>query len=168
MSISSDVGDKGSVNWVSIRVHRERAHESTCKRLCDGNPQIFRFLKDLMVFAALVAYSRGERRPLEYQSQEDLIRIELGTYASDESDGYIYLLGLLDLKDANSLRDNKLHDVVQVFEEYCNAGLYTIKEWLDDNPASLDGVETLLNIIQEELVANQPAESGGEAPISIV
>lgn len=167
MSTSNAV-DNGTVNWASIRVNRERNHESTCKRLCFGEPQIFRFLKDLMIFAALVAYSRGERRPLVSQSQDDLIRIELGTYSADEGDGYIYLLGLLELKDANILRDNKLQEAVNVFEEYCNAGLYIIAEWLDDNPENLDGVETLLNEIQGELVANRPLNPNDEEPISIV
>ena len=167
MSIDHEV-EAGPVNWVSIRVNRERTHESTCKRLCFGEPVIFRFLKDLMIFAALIAYSRGERRALLSQSQDDLIRIELATYANDESDGYIYLLGLLELKDANILRDNKLNEAVKVFEEYCNAGLYIITEWLDDNPSNLDGVETLLNEIQEELVANRASDADDEAPISIV
>lgn len=134
-------------NWRNVGVKRERAHEALIVRLFSSNQSVFHYLKDIMVFAAMVGHSRGERRPVS----GDVIEIILDTYASDEKDGFIYLLGLLDARDGSILKDQKLKDAVKVFEEYCNAGLYTIERWLDDNPGDPDGIDTLLAKIYERL-----------------
>lgn len=150
-----------NINWRTIGVKRERSHEPTMKKLVSGSQPAFRFLKDLMVFAAIVGHKKEEKRALEGET----IEIILDTYATDEQDGFVYLLGLLDLGDANVLRDERLTEPVKVFEEYCNAGLYEIGNWLEDNPGDLDGIETLLSKIYDELV--RTSEAADEDPTEI-
>jgi len=149
----SDVQDD-SINWRNVGVRRERNHDALIARLSADNKSIFQYLKDLMVFAAMVGYSRGERREV----RGDTIDIILDTYATDEKDGFIYLLGLLEHKDGHVLKDQNLRKCVEVFEEYCNAGLYTIEAWLDDNPGDPSGIDTLLHHIYSKIVENESAD----------
>lgn len=140
-------GHESTINWRTVGVKRERKYENLITRLNYDNKNIFVYLKDLMVFAATVGYSRGKRKVLS----GDTISIDLDTYASDSKDGFIYLIALLETKDPLCLKDAGLHDSVKVFEEYCNAGLALIEEWLDDNPGDPTGVDTILGKIYEEI-----------------
>lgn len=143
----TELDQLGGVNWRKIGVKRERRHESLIARLSLGDKSIFQYHKDLMVFAAMVGYSNNVRRKID----GDVIEIIMETYASDEKDSFIYLLGLLEHKDASVLKDANIRKCVGVFEEYCNAGLYTIESWLDDNPGDPSGVDTLLLKIFQKL-----------------
>ncbi|NAW33497.1 DNA phosphorothioation-associated protein 4 [Halomonas alimentaria] len=140
-----------AINWRNIGVKRERNHEALISRLTLENRSVFQYLKDLMVFAAMVGYSHDERREISGET----IEIILDTYASDEKDGFIYLLGLLEHKDGQVLKDEKLKECVVVFEEYCNAGLYIIEDWLNENPGDPSGVDTLLDKIYQRLSENE-------------
>ena len=130
-------------SWRNVGVKRERAHEALVSRFTaiDGGIPVFQYIKDLMVFAATVGHSIGQKKPVE----GDTVSITLDTYSSDQKDGFVYILALLEAKDANVLRPENLNDAVCVFEEYCNAGLYEIQRWLDENPSDPDGIETLLD-----------------------
>lgn len=143
--------DTVSVNWNNVGVKRERHHEALISRLHSSERSIFQYLKDIMVFAAMIGHSRKEK----IQLSGEVVEIILGTYASDQKDGFIYLLGLLDQRDGKVLKDENLRIAVKVFEEYCNAGLYTIEKWLDDNPGDPDGVDTILEKIYEKLAETQ-------------
>ncbi|KXS55531.1 MAG: hypothetical protein AWU57_93 [Marinobacter sp. T13-3] len=152
-----------SVNWRTIGVKRERNHDALIARLSADNKSIFQYLKDLMVFAAMVGYSRGERREVE----GDTVEIILETYATDEKDGFIYLLGLLEHRDGHILKDQNLRKCVEVFEGYCNAGLYIIEGWLDDNPGDPSGIETLLHNIYSEMIENESSDETSNEEIEI-
>lgn len=146
-------------DWRKQGVKREGNHEALVDKLCSGkNGQkgIFRFIKDLMVFAAMVGYSQQERKPLN----GDSISIILETYATDEKDAFIYLLALMTEKDGVCLKDDNLPSSVKIFEEYCNAGLYEIQLWLDENPSDIDGVDTLLDKINEKAIQNDESDTG--------
>ena len=123
----------------------ERNHETLISRLNKDNRDIFVFLKDTMIFSAMIGYHYAEKRPLKGGT----IEILLETYATDEKDSFIYLLSLLEERDALILKDDRLKGSVSVFEEYCNAGLYQIESWLDENPGDPSGVDTLLDKIYE-------------------
>lgn len=141
-------------DWRGINVRRNRRYEHVVETLCTRKTEstqkpIFEFNKDLMVFAAMVGYSVNVKEEVS----DDSIQIVLQTYATDEKDGYIYLLGLLEKRDVNDLRDANLTNSVGIFEEYCNGGLGIIDRWLSENPQDLDGVDTLSEKILEELSA---------------
>ena len=138
---------KADINWRNIGVKRERTHEPLIARLSIGVTSIFRNLKDLMIFAAMIGHSSDTHRALT----GDTINIILDTYSSDHKDGFIYLLALLKTKDGVCLKDENLHNSVKYFEEYCNEGLYEITRWLDDNPGDPTGVETMLDHIYKKL-----------------
>lgn len=143
-------GTEQVINWRTVGVKRERQHEALISRLTLNNKSIFVYLKDLMVFAAMVGHDLKVKRQLKGET----IEIILDTYASDQKDGFIYLLALIEKKDGLVLKDENLRQSVQIFEEYCNAGLYEITNWLDENPGDPIGIDTLLNKIFAKLVEN--------------
>jgi dnd system-associated protein 4 len=138
-----------TINWRTVGVKRERRYDDLINRLNYGNKSIFVYLKDLMVFAATLGYSKGVRKPV----LGDTISIDLDTYSSDGKDGFIYLLALLETKDPMCLKDFQLHDSVRIFEEYCNSGLSIIDEWLESNPGDPTGIDTILNKVYEEITS---------------
>lgn len=143
--------DEKTINWRNIGVRRERKFESLMKALVTGDKVIFKHLKDIMVFAAMIGYSEGKREPL---NASDTIPITLGTYQSDNQDCFIYLLALMTFQSGEYLRDEKLNESVKVFEEYCNAGLNIIEGWREDNP-TIDIVDLILGKIYDQFSENQ-------------
>lgn len=139
--------------WLGINVNRDRKHEPLVERLTQGEYVIFQHNKDLMVFAAMVGYSHKKFEPVG----QNKIQITLGTYANTQQDTYIYLLALLENKDAACLKSENLNEAVKVFEGYCNAGLTIIQSWLDENPGDPTGVDTLERKIIEQISKNELA-----------
>lgn len=145
-------------NWRGLNVKRDRRHEPLEEKLCtnrDGHEPVFRYIKDLMVFAAMVGFSLGKRKPLE----SDTVPITLGTYSTDSKDAFIYLVALVTERTGTILKDENLSDAIKIFEEYCNVGLDCIKLWFDENPGDHIGVDTLSEKIYEQVIEN---ESSGE------
>jgi len=153
--------DANAFNWRTVGVKRERAHDALIQRLTLDNKSLFTYLKDLMVFGAMVGHSLCRRKPVS----GDTVEIILDTYASDQKDGFIYLLALVEKKDGAVLKDENLKETVRVFEEYCNAGLYEITDWLDKNPGDPIGIDTLLFKILNEISKND--DEAGASPIDI-
>ena len=107
----------------------------------------------------MVGYSFGLKEKLE----PNPIQIVLGTYSSDEKDGFIYLLALLETKDATCLKDDQIANSVKYFEEYCNGGLGKIQEVLNSNPADIEGVDTLSEMIVAQMKSNN-SDGGTHTP----
>lgn len=126
--------------WRNMNVNRDRCHENLIHHLVT-NPQtsLFRFNKDLMVFAAMLGYHYGIKKPLS----SDTIQIVLGTYHSTEDDGFIYLLALIEKRDAKYLKNENLSEAIKIFEEYCNGGLDLLQDWFASNPADIEKIDTL-------------------------
>jgi dnd system-associated protein 4 len=154
-----------SDNWRSIDVKRERAHQALETQLVSGRDSMFTLLKDLMVFAASVGYSKGVRTPLQGETNG----ITLDTYHTDGNDGYIYLFGLLEFQDGECLKIENLRNTVKAYEEFCNTGLYEIQSWLESNPSDPTGTDTILNKMLEKITSIQKEDGvkPGEIKIEI-
>jgi len=152
--------------WKKLAVKRDRTNEPLVEKLCsdkDGNKPVFTYIKDLMVFASMVGYSKGRRKPLG----SDGVSIILETYASDQKDAFIYLLALMTEKNGSSLKDESLPASIKIFEEYCNAGLEEIQLWLDENPGDNAGIDTLANKIFEQVIVNEKSQKVVDNPDDI-
>jgi dnd system-associated protein 4 len=150
----NDATKKNDIEWRNINVFRNRKYHALVERLCVrksqySNRPIFDFNKDLMVFAAMVGHKNNKKEKVE----KEPVQITLGTYSSDEKDGYIYLLALLEYQEAEILKDDNISKAVKLFEAYCNGGLSIIQAWMDDNPSDIEGVDTLINNIFETLLS---------------
>lgn len=155
MSNSINSLEEKTINWRNMGVRRERKFEPLMKTLTTGEKVIFKHLKDIMVFAAMVGFSNNERKSLK---AGDTIPITLGTYESDNQDCFVYLLSIMTLKDGNCLRDENLNESIRIFEEYCNAGLEIINNWVEDNSAK-PAVDVLLDKIYDKLCENKSKDS---------
>lgn len=155
--VTSNESSKNN-SWRNLNVNRDRKHENLVKHLVD-NPEtsIFNYNKDLMVFAAMLGYNFCIRKPLS----TDAIQIVLQTYHNTEDDGYIYLLALLENKNATCLKNENLADSIKIFEEYCNGGLELLQDWFASNPADLNKIDTLHRKVSEHLLNTQVAQING-------
>jgi dnd system-associated protein 4 len=152
--------------WKKLAVKRDRKNEPLIDKLCtdkDGNKPVFTFIKDLMVFASMVGYSRDRRKPLG----SDSVSIILETYANDQKDAFIYLLALMTEKNGVCLKDENLTNSIKIFEEYCNAGLEEIQLWLDESPGDHAGIDTLASKIFEQVIANEKSQNKTDNPEDI-
>lgn len=149
------IGRSGKADWRGFNVNRERKHESLISILVeDPVTSIFRYNKDLMIFAAMIGYAYNKRLPLS----SDKISITLGTYHNTEDDGFIYLLALMENKNATCLKDANLSESIKIFEEYCNGGLDIIQDWFRSNPTDNSRVETLEAKIWEYMKSQEDLE----------
>lgn len=139
---------KSDNEWRNLNVNRDRRHENLIDHLVtNSQTALFRFNKDLMVFAAMLGYNYGIKKPLS----NDTIQIVLQTYHNTEDDGFIYLLALMDKRDAKYLKNENLAEAIKVFEEYCNGGLDLLQDWFASNPADIEKIDTLEEKILEYL-----------------
>lgn len=162
--MSSENNNK--LEWRKLSVRRDRMHEPLVEKLCsnkDGGKPIFTFIKDLMIFAAVVGYSKGKRKALG----NDTVSIILETYASDQKDAFIYLIALMEEKKGAFLKDENLPSSIKIYEEYCNAGLEKIQLWLDENPADHKGIDTLVGKIFLKAIENEKSSNASGAPDNI-
>lgn len=119
--------------------------------------KIFPYIKDLIVFAAMVGKRYNIKEPVEKENT----KIILGTFegpsggnrdASVDQHNVIFMFGLAVLRDMKYLRDDHVDDVIKVFEEYSNGGLSIIEGWLRDcawNPMILlDKIVDELNLTE--------------------
>ena len=152
------------IDWRNRNVYRDRKHEHLVKLLVeDKETAIFDFNKELMVFAAMVGYCFNVKKPLS----SDRIQITLGTYASSEDDGFIYLLALMEQRDATCLKESHIQDSIKIFEEYCNGGLDLINDWFNTpkGRADLLKLDTLEEKLMEQLASNNLIENNVELDV---
>ena len=154
------MSESGSMtNWRTIGVRRDRKYTALVERLSTADSNgIFRYHKDLMVFAAMVGYSAGKSTNVSPQN----VSITLETYSSDNKDAFLYLIALMEKKDPNCLKDQNLAESVKIFEGYCDAGLGIIQSWLEDNPADPSGIETILTKVYEKTCLNAASNENNE------
>ena len=155
-------------NWSNTPVYRNRKYENLVELLCTkkndfSGRSIFETNKDLMIFGAMLGYSKSKREKLE----KDPVQIFMSVYQNDEKDGYIYLLGLLEKEDVKVLKDENLSSAIDLYQEYCNGGLSIIKSWLDDHPEDIDGIDTLHDKIFEQIsaISSSNIRRGGLADV---
>jgi dnd system-associated protein 4 len=115
--------------------------------------QIFPHIKDLIIFAAMVGKNFNCKEILEKETTGITIATFAGSGQTKDSKSdqhnIIFMFGLLEFKDMNFIRDEKIHESVKLFEEYSNGGLSIIQGWLIEskwNPM------ILLDKIQDEIV----------------
>lgn len=149
------------MEWRNISVYRENKYEPIIKKLVDDRESaIFRYIKDLMVFAAMIGHCFNKRLPIVNYSNATT-SIILGTYASTQDDGFIYLMALMDNKNATCLKDNNLLQSVKIFEEYCNGGLDLINDWFNSNPGDTLKTETIEKKLLEMIAFNEATAVSG-------
>ncbi|MGR8998238.1 MAG: hypothetical protein ACU88J_04225 [Gammaproteobacteria bacterium] len=125
----------------------------------EGQYKIFNDIKDLIIFAAMVGKKYDRKEKVDPNSS---IGIIMGTFSGSGSSkgsrvdqhNVIFMFGLLVFRDMNYLRDEKINEVIDIFEQYSNGGLQIIKNWLVEsgwNPLCL------LDHISDQLQSDVPS-----------
>jgi dnd system-associated protein 4 len=123
-------------------VRRNKKYEDVVNILVNGSlhsgsnsseKKIFNYIKDLIIFAAMV----GKKYERKENVERENVGITLGTFSGGGGKGtnvdqhnIIFMFGLLIYKDMNYMRDSKVDQCIKIFEEYSNGGLGLIQEWL--------------------------------------
>jgi hypothetical protein len=119
--------------------------------------KIFNDIKDLIIFSAMVGKRFDRKEKVDPNLSTGII---MGTFSGSGSSkgsrvdqhNVIFMFGLLIFRDMNYLRDDKINQVIDVFEQYSNGGLQIIKEWLVEsgwNPLCL--IDHILDQLQSDV-----------------
>jgi dnd system-associated protein 4 len=137
-----------------LRVHRPSDKEPLIGRLAgDGEDRIFTSMRDLLVFAAVLGKSEGRRVELG-RTHPDGIRVSLF-----DDPGHAQLIDTLAIlehpDDVDILREERLGERIEIFEEYANAGLEILGMHLAEK-ARMKEVEILQLLVNDLLERRRP------------
>lgn len=115
---------------IDPRIRRPADKADLIFRLAEKPDSVFPTMRDLFVFAAALGKVEDRRRPLT-RASKDPIRLDL--FRSDGGhDLLIQSLAILAHPgDAEILREDRVEERVEVFEEYVNGGLELLQEHLN-------------------------------------
>jgi dnd system-associated protein 4 len=105
---------------IAPRIRRPLEEESFIKQLAQEEDAPFSTMRELLVFAAALALSRGEG-PLPFEKSSEPIPFQV--FESAQLDKFIDTLALVVTEDHNILVEEKLPDRIAIFEGLAARGL---------------------------------------------
>lgn len=144
------------MEWRNISVERDNdiADPIITKLVKNSETAIFQTGKELMVFAAMIGYCFDKKKTLTTDIRKRT-SITLGTYAHTDHDGFIYLLALIEKKNAIFLKNASINESIKIFEQYCNGGLDLINDWFRNDPTDIAKLDTLWEKIDSHLQSQE-------------
>lgn len=146
-------------------VRRSKAHKTlidTLYSIKDQNTDmsVFKFIKSLQCYAALLGFQEGKRMPFDNEDKEN---IEWRIFETDGYTDYIFLIALAETQDTHVLKydevnsdtDNHSEDMVKIFEEYANGGFHILQSWMDKSPGDPYGTNAIIAGLQKSGLLNQ-------------
>ena len=124
--------------WISNK------YKELTDRLSSG---LFPTNMHFMIFASMVGLYFDNVKEVTAKERGNEIRDQV--FLNQRMDGVVYLLALFKDKTADILRDENEQACWEVIETYAAGGFEIINNWLIENPADIDGTETILNKIKE-------------------
>lgn len=113
-------------------IRRSKKFESMVQVLrTDKGTSVFKTIKQLMIFAAMLGFSKQRRNMLK--AEDGYEDIGYDTFATDDSHDYIFLLAVAHSGDASILSEDNNEEIVRIFEEYANGGFEIIADWMYQN-----------------------------------
>lgn len=114
-------------------INRSRIHEDMVQRLAmiklpDTDRTLFPTIRELLCFAALLGYSEGRRLPLDKSAGVEDISYQ--QFERREAEDLVYLLALAETRNPEILKDGEEGSCAEIFEEYANGGLQSIRDAL--------------------------------------
>lgn len=145
-------------------VKRSAAHEEMVRRLAEtqhpvSSRSIFPTMRELIVFAAVLGFENGIRRPLRGNVNEiDARQFESATDSGKRAMDLVYLIALAGTKEAEILRENSEDQMLTVFEEYANGGFEVLAGWLREKPDDVEGDKAIVAALSRYgFLAAEPA-----------
>jgi dnd system-associated protein 4 len=149
-------------------VSRDKKYEDLVKLLAEKqHPKLtgslFRTIRELLCFAAVLGYHYDKKVPLGKNTLEIPGRVfENSDFATD----IIYLLALCSERTAEILKPERENEVIKIFEEFANGGLGVIEDWFKETPEDPYGDVALINAIQKHGFLTLATDKSSE-PIEI-
>ena len=113
-------------------VVRSEEHEKMVQNLSrqsvDGKQTVFRTIRELICFAAMLGFQMGKRSTLPDNKRGEDVMIE--EFERNESIDLIYLIAVAHTGGTEVLKSDAEIDMVSIFEEYANGGFEILKGWL--------------------------------------
>jgi len=109
---------------------------------------IFPTYRDLLCFAAVLGYDKGQKIPLGEKTDDFVDGRVLSN--SDSTVDLMYLIALVSERNVDVLRDEQEENVATIFEQYANGGLSILRTWLKAKPDDLNGDRAILKALYDE------------------
>jgi len=142
---------------IDHRVRRPADKFEFIERLANGPDKVFPSMRDLFVFAAVLGKAEGNALPFT-QADGDPIRLELFYKDPDHVLLFETLAVLEKPDDVEILREDRLGEVVAIFEQYVNGGLEILQTELIANRLVRPD-DTLMVLAMRELEREQSAQT---------
>lgn len=142
---------------IDHRVRRPADKFEFIERLANGPEKVFPSMRDLFVFAAVLGKAESSAVPFT-QTDGDPIRLELFYKDPDHMLLFETLAVLENPEDVEILREDRLGEVVAIFELYVNGGLEILQSELAANRL-VRADEILMVLAMRELERDQSAQT---------
>ena len=134
-------------------INRSRKYEDTVQILAVKNHptterSIFPTIRELMCFAAVLGFSRGEFLELDPKAGVEDIQSHIFANFPDAK-RLVYLIALAHKRNVEILGPNNDREMVDIFERYANGGLKIMQGWLSATPQDPHGAEAIFNGLRE-------------------
>lgn len=111
-------------------INRSTSNESVINPLAKSNSPgtvtPFSTIRELLCFAAMLGFAKGERRPIVGE-KEDIAR---STFEENDSYDFVFLIGVAETGSLDILKDGNEAELTKIFEEYAQGGLDIISSWM--------------------------------------
>ena len=112
-------------------------HGSTDKEKPNREKKIFNDIKDLVVFTAMIGKRFNETEPLEKENTGIILSTFAGSgsgkYSLTDQHNVLFMLGLVEKKQMEYMKDDHISEILVIFEQYSNGGFKIIEGWLAES-----------------------------------
>jgi len=124
----------------------------------EGAP-VFGTIRDLLCFAAFLGFQLSRRESLEGHKTE-VIPEEVFSKNEDALE-CLRLVALAEVKDQCIFEEERVDEMVQIFEEYAHGGMRVIQRYTMDLPTDVLGADAIIEGLRRDgLVSKKEKEKG--------
>ena len=143
----------------AVAINRSKKHEALVQNFAGENAVIFDesgkklfiTIREFLTFAALLGFKNRVKIPIDRTfGTED---IQGTTYEDTEALEFIWLIAIVDTGGVDILKDGNEKECANIFEEYANAGLQLISDYLEESPTD-SNFQTLVNKVSNIVIKN--------------
>jgi dnd system-associated protein 4 len=113
----------------------------------EGAP-VFGTIRDLLCFAAFLGFHLGRREPLEGH-QTEVIPEEVFSKNEDALE-CVRMVALAEFKDQSIFEEERVDEMVQIFEEYAHGGMRVVQRYVLDLPTDIMGADAVIEGLRRD------------------
>jgi dnd system-associated protein 4 len=129
----------------------------------DGAP-VFGTIRDLLCFAAFLGFHLSRKESLEGH-QTDVIPEEVFSKNEDALE-CIRLVALAEKKDQSIFEEDRVDEMVQIFEEYAHGGMKVIQRYVLDLPTDILGADAVVEGLRRDGLVNKREKDQSKGNLS--